>query len=272
MSESRKTIQQRADAKRAGTRARAWTCLVYPDSAPDDWQDIIREQLIECLISPLHDKDVWTDADELENPEHKAGTPKKAHWHVVLSFKNPATSEKAQEIFATVNGVGCKKVKDFKQMARYLCHLDQPQKHRYAMDDVVSIGAIDYPSLVISGADEDELLDEIFDFINVNGVRRFCDFIDLVRYQKPEWRRIVYRQFHSLINSYISDRRQDEMESFYYQKPKKHHENTTDDNENTTDDNEICCPECGSNELAKDGKTQAGSGRWRCKACGKRFA
>ena len=120
MSESRKTIQKRADAKRAGTRARAWTCLVYPDSAPDDWQDIIREQLIECLISPLHDKDVWTDTDELENPEHKAGTPKKAHWHVVLSFKNPATSEKAQEIFATVNGVGCKKVKDFKQMARYL--------------------------------------------------------------------------------------------------------------------------------------------------------
>lgn len=149
-------------------------------------------------------------------------------------------------------------------MARYLCHLDQPRKHRYAMDDVVSIGAIDYPSLVISGADEDELLDEIFDFINVNGVRRFCDFIDLVRYQKPEWRRIVYRQFHSLINSYISDRRQDEMESLYYRKPKN-------DNEITTDDYEICCPECGSEYLVKNGKTQAGSQVWKCKACGKRF-
>lgn len=94
MAESRKAIQKRADDKRAGTRARAWTCLVYPDSAADEWQEVLRELLVECLISPLHDKDVWTKTDELENPEHKAGEPKKAHWHVVLSFKNPATNKK----------------------------------------------------------------------------------------------------------------------------------------------------------------------------------
>lgn len=49
------------------------------------------------------------------------------------------------------------------------------------------------------------------------------------------------------------------------------HENSTDDSENSTDDSEICCPKCGSDDLAKSGKTQAGSQRWQCKACGKRF-
>lgn len=44
----------------------------------------------------------------------------------------------------------------------------------------------------------------------------------------------------------------------------EHHEKSTEHHEN-------CCPECGSDELAKDGKTQAGSQRWRCMACGKRF-
>lgn len=205
MAKNSKETQKKADAKRAGMRARAWTAAVYPDSAPENWQEILREQLIECLISPLHDKDIEPTGEE-----------KKAHWHVVISFKNPTTFEKACEIFSTINAVippmeQCK-VKDFKQMARYLCHLDQPDKHRYPIDEVVSIGAIDYPALVMSGADEDEMLDEIFDFIQQYDIRRFCDFVDLVRSQKPEWRRVVYHQYNGLISRYIKDRREDEIE------------------------------------------------------------
>ena len=48
-------------------------------------------------------------------------------------------------------------------------------------------------------------------------------------------------------------------------------ENSTEQHENSTEQHEICCPECGSRDLAKSGKTQAGSQRWQCKACGKRF-
>lgn len=196
MPSNKKEVQRRADEKRKGQRARAWTCVVYPESAPENWQDILRDQLVECLISPLHDKDV-----------EPTGEIKKPHYHVVLSFKNPTSFEKAKEVFAEINGVvpparECK-VKDFKQMARYLCHLDQPNKHRYSVDDVVSIGAIDYPSLVMSGADEDEILDMIFDFIRDNHVVSFAAFIDLVRHQKPEWRRVVYHQYNGLISKYI---------------------------------------------------------------------
>ena len=48
-------------------------------------------------------------------------------------------------------------------MARYLCHMDQPDKHRYEIQDVVSIGSIDYASLCMSAADEDDMLDQIFE-------------------------------------------------------------------------------------------------------------
>ena len=203
MAESRKAIQKRADDKRAGTRARAWTCLVYPDSAADEWQEVLRELLVECLISPLHDKDVWTKTDELENPEHKAGEPKKAHWHVVLSFKNPATNKKAQEIFNAINGVGCKKVSDFKQMARYLCHLDQPQKHRYLTSDVVSIGAIDYQALVTSAMDEADIFDELCQFIDDNCILSYRQLCVYVRENRPEWRILVYKTYASGLTRYI---------------------------------------------------------------------
>ena len=32
----------------------------------------------------LHDKDVYTEDDEADNPKHKAGTSKAKHWHIVL--------------------------------------------------------------------------------------------------------------------------------------------------------------------------------------------
>jgi hypothetical protein len=59
---------------------------------------------------------------------------------MLLSFKNPTGFEHAKEVFDSIGGVvppeNQAKVKDFKQMARYLCHLDQPNKHRYQLEDV----------------------------------------------------------------------------------------------------------------------------------------
>lgn len=205
--QKRKEVQKRADAKRAGKRARAWTAMVYPESAPADWQDRLAEQLTEALVSPLHDKDVWTEADEAENGEHKAGTPKKAHWHVVISFKNPTSYEKAKGIFEAIGAVvppeSKSQVKDFQQMARYLCHLDQPNKHRYDTKDVRTYGAIDYASLVMSGADEDEILDEMEQFIDDNMIVSWRQFCTYVRTERPEWKALTRRKYAAYLCRYI---------------------------------------------------------------------
>lgn len=196
MANNKKEVQRRADEKRAGTRARAWTAIVYPESAPDNWLEILADQLVECLVSPLHDKDV-----------EPTGEFKKAHYHLVLSFKNPTGFDKAKEVFDAVNAVtppeSQSKVKDFKQMARYLCHLDQPNKHRYSVHDVVSFGAIDYPALVMTSSDEDDLLDQICDFIDANCVVSFAEFCRYVRRDKQEWRNIVYHKSSYFIREYI---------------------------------------------------------------------
>ncbi len=195
MATNSKTTQKKADDKRAGKRARAWTAMVYPDSAPENWQEILRDQLIECLISPLHDKDVLP-----------TGEPKKPHWHVVLSFKNPASFAKACEVFEEIHAVVPpereSKVKDFRQMARYLCHMDQPDKHRYEVKDVVSIGAIDYPSLCMSAADEDAVLDEIFEVMDLYALDTYPAVVRWTRNHRPEWRSIVYRKYTRQISEY----------------------------------------------------------------------
>ena len=39
-------------------RSTTWTFLVYPDSAPNDWIDILKGLHVPFILSPLHDKDI----------------------------------------------------------------------------------------------------------------------------------------------------------------------------------------------------------------------
>ena len=66
-------------------------------------------------------------------------------------------------------------------MARYLCHLDQPKKHRYDPADVQAFGALDYQRLIMAGRDEDNLLDEMMEYIDENCItsfRQFCVYVE----------------------------------------------------------------------------------------------
>lgn len=196
MASNSKEVQKKADAKRAGKRARSWTAVVYPESAPENWVDVLSELLIECLISPLHDKDTEPNGEE-----------KKAHYHVVISFSNPTTFEKAKEVFTCINAVippesQCR-VKDFKQMARYLCHLDQPNKHRYSTNDVIAFGGIDYKALVMTSTDEDSLLDEIEDYIHANRIVSFTSFQRICRDFHPEWKYVLRHKYSYYIRETI---------------------------------------------------------------------
>ena len=58
MAKNSKETQHKADAKRAGKRARAWWGVLYPESAPENWRAMIADDLVETLISPLHDKEI----------------------------------------------------------------------------------------------------------------------------------------------------------------------------------------------------------------------
>ena len=64
--EKKKKEAQQGRTQRAGKRARAWTALMYQESAPDGWMEKLSNLLVEALISPLHDQDVWTVEDEVE--------------------------------------------------------------------------------------------------------------------------------------------------------------------------------------------------------------
>ncbi|MEE3444090.1 MAG: Rep family protein, partial [Methanobrevibacter sp.] len=89
--------------------------MVYPESAPEDWEIILSNEFVPAFISPLHENDL--------NPDN---SPKKPHYHVILMFDSVKTTEQAKEVFAKIGGVGCEIVKSLRGYSRYLCHLDNP--------------------------------------------------------------------------------------------------------------------------------------------------
>lgn len=115
-----------------------WMFVVYEDSAPEDW----REELngIPCAISPLHDEDTWTKADERKNPEHIAGKPKKAHRHVLMKFDSNKTFNQIKEMIQDITTLDPKPVKSPYSMYRYLSHTDNPKKAQYDPDEVELLG------------------------------------------------------------------------------------------------------------------------------------
>ena len=50
--------KKRYDKKRAGQRTRNWTFIVYPESAAENWRELLDEEHLEWIESPLHDRDV----------------------------------------------------------------------------------------------------------------------------------------------------------------------------------------------------------------------
>lgn len=195
MANNTKEVQRKADAKRAGKRARAWVAIGYEESLVEGWLEVLRNMLVECLVSPLHDKDLLPN-----------GEPKKPHWHIVVSFKNPTTYESACEVFNRIGAVVPPereaRVRDFTQMARYICHLDQPEKHRYDPMDVISIGSIDYMQLVMNANDEENMLDEIFDAMDQYYLDSYPKVIRFAKENHPEWRTLIYRKYTRQVSEY----------------------------------------------------------------------
>lgn len=114
-------------------RARVHMLLLYPDNESHvEAMDKISKSYDYCAI--LHDKDTWTADDEKSNPEHKQGTLKKPHWHVVLRNQN-ATWNTALCKDLDIETKFCVQVKNIDNSLQYLIHYNDSDKTVYPIEE-----------------------------------------------------------------------------------------------------------------------------------------
>lgn len=179
-------------SKSATTRTRNFATVVYPESAPEDWKVILGESCIPCFISPLHDQDV--------NP---GGEPKKEHYHVMLMFDSVKTPAQAEEVFQSIGGVGCEIVQSIRGYARYLCHLDNPEKHQYSPEDVTTYGGADYHGVIGLAIDRYKAIIEMTAFIREQCITSYAELFDWCAVHRNDWMRVLCDNGTYVIREYL---------------------------------------------------------------------
>lgn len=152
-------------------RTRNWMTVVYPDSAPANWEDVLSERLGHgpWAHSPLHDSDT--------NPD---GTTKKPHWHVIITFPGVKTYEQVKEILEPLHCADTLVLHNVSAMIRYFTHVDNPEKAQYSRDDIKAFGGLDVRKPYEDNADfEEAQFSSLFKIIKET---RICNLITLEEY------------------------------------------------------------------------------------------
>lgn len=196
-------------------RKRLWTMIVYPESAPKDWQSLLAKQGISALISPLHDKDT--------NPD---GTIKKAHWHVMLVFKGLKSFQQVSDIAKSFHAPMPEPVKgDGTGMARYFIHMDNPEKYQYRRQDMKAVGGLDIDTLLKpTTTDRHKILSEIFDFISEYQVSNLMILVGCAkRLKKDMWLDVIYDRNTMVVSKML------DAEYQYLKRPKEQRKSLDDE-------------------------------------------
>lgn len=151
-------------------KKRYWAMVLYPESAPLNWRDILQETGIQCAISPLHNMDI--------NPDN---TKKKEHYHIILCYEGPTTFNNVNSLCEKLNQPIPQPLEQLRGYYRYLIHKDNPEKYQYSQDLITTINGFDvnnYLELtnlqVLSG------MKVLIQLIQDNYIYEYCDLINMV--------------------------------------------------------------------------------------------
>lgn len=148
-------------------RQRAFNAVFYPESAPANWREIVDGWHVQGL-SILHDKDEG----------------KKPHHHLLLMF---SSMKSLAQVHAMTDELGSKELQpshDLRASARYLLHLDHPDKFQYpftALESFAGASALDLTAPIGDPSPE------IMAFVREQGLMEYSDLIHYCLDHRPEW-------------------------------------------------------------------------------------
>lgn len=153
-------------------RSNKWAFLLYQESAPDNYLEVLEELHIPFVLSPWHDKDVNKETGEF----------KKAHKHGAFYFDSlKSYSQVSEFIQDKLNGPShVEPVMSPKGMYDYFIHAENPEKTLYNIEDIESGCGFELDKFLIE-QNSNLFLETVIDVITDNN---FTEFEDLVHYAR----------------------------------------------------------------------------------------
>ena len=184
--------------KLSNQKGRAWAFLIYPESMPDNYFELLEQTGLPFAISPLHDKDL-----------EPTGQPKKPHYHVICYYDNPTTKKNVKEnVCDLVNGTIPIKLECMRGMYRYHLHLDNPEKYQYDDRDRTFINCFEVSKVAeLTSTEVTKLIKELQTLIIDNDITEYSDLMDLLLHDDLVNMYDVAQKHTIFINTYITSRR-----------------------------------------------------------------
>lgn len=151
-----------ASDKQDALKGRHFAYVVYPESAPADWIEQLQQTGLSFVVSPLHDKDV-----------DPTGTPKKPHYHVIISWDNTTTYRAARGLCDKLRCPRPQALKSPNAMYRYMQHLDNPDKYQYTDIPTTYNGWV----RPLNAADVVQLKREIWGMVYTNDCQEYGELL-----------------------------------------------------------------------------------------------
>ena len=189
-------MQRKAGCASHDGRTKTFATIVYPESAPKDWKQIVKDTHVPTYISPLHDKDT--------NPD---GETKKPHYHVLMIFDSLKNYEtQIKPIFQRFDGVGREEVLSQRGYARYMCHMDNPEKYQYDSAEVEELNGACYSVIITLPTDEIGAVEDMIDFIEDNDIYSFRKLFMWCKDNQKDWFRLLASSKTYIIKEYLKSR------------------------------------------------------------------
>lgn len=177
-------------------KKRNWSFVLYPESAPDDWLDILQKTGLQGAISPLHDKDV-----------NATGELKKAHYHIILCYPGPTTYNVVKSL--TVETLGqvipepCESVRGY---FRYFTHRDNPEKAQYSGQDIQTFNGFSILD-ELTKSEIGEIKRSIMRIVMGNDITEYADLMEMLLESEMNMEYDVASNNTLFFDRYISSRR-----------------------------------------------------------------
>lgn len=146
-------------------KKRYWAFVLYPESAPADWLELLSMSGLAVAVSPFHDKDL-----------DPTGEVKKPHYHVILCYSGPTTYNSVKTFVESLNCPIPQPLESVRGYYRYLTHQDNPEKYQYDEKEIKTFGGFDISNFCELSANEvfnimRTINADIFDL----GIYEYCD-------------------------------------------------------------------------------------------------
>jgi len=180
------------------TKGRVWAFVAYPESAPENWREILQQTGLEFAISPLHDSDKDPTDEE-----------KKPHWHIIAVWSSgTATGATARRMTESINAPLPQPVSSIKGYYRYLTHKDNPDKHQYDESEITAINGFSIANhSELTRNEVNEIKKQVQRLIISEGIEEYSDLLDylLENNLNVEWD--VSSSHTLMFNAYLTSRR-----------------------------------------------------------------